>query len=224
MLKNLKIFAFALVATGMTLFARGGDDLVLYWMVDDPTVNCLSDGSKKLSGMTLDGKSIDSARVVAFLTSEKGAYEDRTISASDLIYLDLYYEDENGNPVVDPTLVPRADTAEVKNGMVKPWQAASIMTQLSGKDLSMYSFAIELGVWSGDGTSVDDEWMLAAISSSATYAELKDFITEELAVPDDGPWQPGGYVAAPEPSSGLLVLIGGSLLALRRRRRKDVAA
>ena len=32
-----------------------------------------------------------------------------------------------------------------------------------------------------------------------------------------GVWKPSGY-SVPEPSSGLLMLIGGALLALRRRR------
>jgi hypothetical protein len=31
-------------------------------------------------------------------------------------------------------------------------------------------------------------------------------------------WSPGNYSVVPEPSGGMLVLIGGALLALRRKR------
>ena len=35
-------------------------------------------------------------------------------------------------------------------------------------------------------------------------------------------WSPKEFAAVPEPTSGLLLLIGGALLALRRKQRKDV--
>ena len=35
-------------------------------------------------------------------------------------------------------------------------------------------------------------------------------------------WSPEKFAAVPEPTSGLLLLIGGALLALRRKQRKDI--
>lgn len=78
------------------------------------------------------------------------------------------------------------------------------------------SFMVELGNWE------NGEWVGVAQSRSYTYAELHDYIIRNWggpdAIPAIEPWGAGGYVV-PEPSSGFLLLIGGGLLALRRKRR-----
>ena len=65
-------------------------------------------------------------------------------------------------------------------------------------------------------------WSTLAVSEPATYNDLVNAIA-----PAEGgytphyvtPWNPAAYVV-PEPSSGLLVLVGAALLALRRRKRR----
>ena len=88
-------------------------------------------------------------------------------------------------------------------------------------DPSQLSFAIELGNWEGG------EWVTLATSGTMSYNDLTVTDSDGVHILQmrDGiglvnfqPWAPTAY-SVPEPSSGLLVLIGASLLALRRRRR-----
>ena len=81
------------------------------------------------------------------------------------------------------------------------------------------SFMVELGNWE------NGQWVGIAHSQSYTYAELlaTSHIIQNWSGPDatpaiGGPWIAEGY-AVPEPSSGILLLIGGGLLSLRRKRR-----
>ena len=78
------------------------------------------------------------------------------------------------------------------------------------------TFMVELGNWE-NGT-----WTGIAQSSSYTYAQLQSYIIHDWSGPDATPaiqpWVADGYMV-PEPSSGILLLIGGGLLALRRKRK-----
>ena len=79
------------------------------------------------------------------------------------------------------------------------------------------SFMVELGNWE------NDQWVGIATSQSYTYAQLASHIIYDWGGPNARPaesiWVADGYVV-PEPSSGILLLIGGGLLALRRKRRE----
>ncbi len=80
-----------------------------------------------------------------------------------------------------------------------------------------YSFAIELGNFDGP----DGSWVAHVTSDPVSYTDLSaahHISTWDGIDPVPGAvWHPAAY-AVPEPASGLLVLIGGALLALRRRK------
>ena len=204
------------------VFAAHADE-VLYWMVDNPTIEPWH-GDPTTAAEYSKTHPITDARVAAFLTTDTAAYQasraggDASVA---VIYLDLYYQD--GNPpqwVVDH--VNPVDSVWIDNGvMTDPmsgkasYAMASLETIGGGDLLSTYSFAIELGSWTGDGEDAD--WILSAFSGSATYAQLAQFRGTEISPQGQVPWNPGPYLV-PEPTGGMLVLIGGALLALRRKR------
>ena len=82
-------------------------------------------------------------------------------------------------------------------------------------DSPEYAFVIELGNYDGSN------WSMLAVSETVTYTDLAanshiDNVSGYNPNPVT-PWMPSSYVV-PEPTSGMLVLVGAALLALRRRR------
>ena len=86
-----------------------------------------------------------------------------------------------------------------------------------------YSFIIELG----NVTNADGWTTVAQGSLPMTYTQLANagYIHPkfDLNPPASMIWTPGSFQAVPEPSGGLLTLMGVALLALRRRRMGEVA-
>ena len=79
-------------------------------------------------------------------------------------------------------------------------------------DYGAYAFRIEL--FSGDDT-------LIAVSEAATFASLQNVwacVGKGTDEPGGGTWSPTAYHAVPEPTGGLLVLLGLAGLALKRKR------
>ncbi len=100
-------------------------------------------------------------------------------------------------------------------------QAAAVpgayFASLSGLSGASYSYVIELGNWSNGawtGTSME--------SGAASYGDLQT--KQAIASWTDKtptysqPWTPTRFHVVPEPNGGIMLLVGGALLALRRRR------
>ena len=83
---------------------------------------------------------------------------------------------------------------------------------LDAVDYGAYAFRIEL-------FGIDDS--LIAVSDVATFASLQNVwacVGKGTDEPGGGTWSPTTYHAVPEPTGGLLVLLGLAGLALKRKR------
>lgn len=185
--------AIMIAAAGSCEAAEGGE--VLWWLIDTDY--------EKISGQTAQGPTmtakelgVNGARVRYQIGDEIGGY---------LPLLGL----DNNDMLVQYDGI---------NGVELP---AEYFGSLSGVSGASYSFVLELGNWA------NGEWVKTSMESApASYESLAlgKHITkwEDLTPSYAKPWTPTQFQVVPEPNSGLMLLVGGALLALRRRRsRKD---
>lgn len=199
MLRKIQIAAWAaLICVGM---ARAEDTLIYFRIVDGFSIVDFYGNSTTwdTSYRSAEGYAIDSARVV--------------VTGGDLTEetpLILGY-------VAGNAFVSGADEIALDESPPPQTMYAFITDYASAE----YSFAIELGSYDSG------EWTTLASSASLTYQQLQTgdgvngsyLTTYDATLPmPQGIWAPSSY-NVPEPSSGLLALIGAGLLALRRRRR-----
>ena len=198
MLRKIQIAVWAaLICVGV---ARAEDTLIYFRIVDDFSIVYFDGTETKwdTSYRSAEGYAIDSARVV--VTGGGLANETPLI----LGYI-------SGNTVVS------SGADEIALDKTPPPQ--TMFAFISDYASAEYSFAIELG-------SYDSGAWTTLASASLTYQQLEagdgpngSYITTyDATLPTpQGIWAPQAY-NVPEPSSGLLVLIGAGLLALRRGR------
>ena len=203
-----KIAAYAAAALTAGV-ASAGDD-VLYWMVD--------------SNATVE-KDGETTSVASFFENygapEGSAFAARVrVTGGDIqdgqdVFLDLYIPgyglDEGGGEYgVEFSEVGGYWGAGVPTGNQSPSGDYSAGTP-------EYSFIVELG-----NIDSSDNWTTVASSASATYSSLSGFIhqTFDINPGQIAVWSPNMFTAVPEPSSGLLTLIGFAFLALRRKRKE----
>lgn len=141
----------------------------------------------------------------------------------------LYWQVES--PDADATFTA-ANLYVTGGGLTDPVQLASVapfdgnpgtMTDLTQTDLgsygsSSYSFFVELANYSGSSLGSDGHAYTYSYDQLVSYGYIatNPFDSSSAAAAASA-----GNLGAPtpEPTSGMLLLIGGSLLALRRRRR-----
>lgn len=99
-----------------------------------------------------------------------------------------------------------------------------LVADLRGVSGTITSFAVEFFNYN----VLDGSLSLLGWTESITPDELlaqgkiADFRDPKYPQASYDIWSPTDFAAVPEPTSGLLLLIGGALLALRRKQRKDV--
>ena len=91
-----------------------------------------------------------------------------------------------------------------------------VLTELGSKNWSSYSFYIELLQWD----DVNDREVRVGVSATSSYDDLvshNHILGSGMTIPSNlVVWAPQTSTV-PEPASGLLLLLGGALLALKRR-------
>ena len=186
------LVASMLVASLSCEAADGGE--VLWWMIGD--------NYSSIEGTATDGTTMTAGELK--VTDARVRYEGTDGSKG---YLKLYGLDEGGN-------------VYSLDGVAGVGLPAEYFADLSGLSGTSYSFVLELGNWK------EGSWVHTSMESqAASYESLvanKHISQWHETTPTYGtPWKPTtGYTVVPEPSSGLMLLVGGAFLMLRRRKRR----
>lgn len=211
------VLAAAIFVAGVSL----AEDAVLYWMVDD-TATVTVDGTDVAIKDYLDPTKPNSGS--PYIADPATYYAARVrVTGGGLdapTYLPLYYpggELEDGAVGVELWQNGNYWGAGVPLGNQSPVGDYAAGTP-------EYTFAVEIGNVLWDESSGVASWVeTVAESASATYTSLYEsqYIAKNFDInpPANQIWTQTSFTAVPEPSSGLLLLVGGALLALRRRDR-----
>jgi hypothetical protein len=195
-LKKVLCFAAVLTAAVTGRAADGGE--VLWWMIGSDYANITGTNEQTGERMTAGQLGVTDARL---------AVED---ASGNRTYLTLYGLDDDGNVL----------TLEGPAGVGLP---AEYFSDVSGYSSMGFNFILELGNWSANGG-----WLKTSMEAKATYSELTEaqHITkwDETAPSYGTPWTPSNFSVVPEPTGGLMVLVGTALLMLRRKRFAEEAA
>ena len=204
-LSRVALLAVAVLLAGVS----SATEEVLYWMVDgDDKVTRLSDGSNvKVSEFFADPG--EGSAFAARVRVTGGNIQD-----GEDVFLDLYIPGSG----VDVG----GGEYGVELGSAGGYWGAGVPTgnQSPSGDYSAgspeYSFVIEIG-----NVDAQDNWTTVAWSAAATYSSLGSYIHETFDLNPSSleVWQTQ-FNTVPEPSGGLLFIVGGALLALRRKRRE----
>ena len=194
------LFAAILSCATCVCLAEGdpvGGEYLMYWMVDY---------SRKTSEMETQ---VNVAEVGGWINPNRD-------KANDFNWSRLV-------AVVDGEKKVTVGAAEL-NGLRAGTTDNPLVADLSGVSGTITSFAVEFFNYN----VLDGSLSLLGWTESITPDELlaqgkiADFRDPKYPQASYAVWSPKEFAAVPEPTSGLLLLIGGALLALRRKQRKDI--
>ena len=211
--------AMAILTAGVS---SGGENDVLYWMVDDSAQVTMDGTSQSIGDFFSDYMS----------SSENWSATDSSFAArirvtggniNGDVFLGLYGRDEYNVPYIESGELGMAFDSSGTGywGAGVPDGNQSPSGNYSAGDPE-YSFIVEIGnvVW--DENSGTASWVeTVATSAAAAYSSLGAYIhqTFDMNPGQMAVWTQTSFNAVPEPSSGLLTVIGFAFLALRRTRK-----
>lgn len=186
-------FAAILGAIGLHVHAGA-----LYWQIGEDIASSYAGADYAVLRVTSAAVGTDVKTLEAAVASEQ---------VQSLYYLNVYGMDTDVKVSVDSISYASATAAA----------GAATVEKLAQSDITGITdrnFLIE--IFTASDTVV-------ARSGIVNYASISGYVHEGLtmegSILSSGIWSPTDFTAVPEPSSGLLFLIGGSLLGLRRRKR-----
>lgn len=144
-------------------------------------------------------------------TGYQGQYSDVQISDGNGRYVDIY--GSVWDPDAGDYVIGKIDPSEVQAGTTYLIEESSIDDG--------YSYYIELVNSTGDtvndgATAISGDDFASWASSATVSSDLTDLAGGEIAV-----WHAstGGMSVIPEPTSGLMLLLGAAMLGLKRKNR-----
>ena len=123
--------------------------------------------------------------------------------------------------VVDGEKKVTVGAAEL-NGLRAGTTDNPLVADLRGVSGTITSFAVEFFNYSNGSLSLLGWTESITPDELLAQGKIADFRDPKYPQASYDTWSPKDFAAVPEPTSGLLLLIGGALLALRRKQRKDV--
>lgn len=201
----------AVFALGLGEVCHAAEETVMLWFLQNPSIETWEGSS--IHATDLPGWSADwEQNTLAARVRLVGTDDDSPV------YLDLWYYDEATGIYYKDLGIKEAWVNENGDSGIN----YAVIPAVS--DPTSLSFLIELGNLTDDGSAWKET---LAWSNVATYSELFQsghISPGELAIPDHSPWSNLYFTEVPEPSSGLLLLLGSMLVLLKRPRVKGRTA
>ena len=202
-----RILSAFLMLACVSAFGDNGSAVML-WFVDNQRIDISGGGEigvKDLPGWSADEDQNELAARVRAIDGNGTS-----------VYLDLwYYDDASGKYLKDLGL---------KESWVNEYGQSGVnYSPIPGAlDLMSAQFVIELGRLMWNENDEELTWLVTLATSPVTsYSDLTasgHISPGELAIHDHTPWSDFRFFRGPEPSSGLLMLLGGAFCLLRRRK------
>lgn len=189
-----RFIAVLLLVCGQTLLAST-EDSYLYWMISpDATLTSVQGVDAKVSAAPYYAR-------VGYADSSRDVFSQGLDT-----YLSLYVE-PGGSTIRD--YAGTIDNIATQDGTHPGIQTTPVFAALPGVTSNNYTYWIEL---------LNDAGNVAGYASIGTYETLSNYVSslKGMAIPSIA--LSVGVFTAPEPSSGLLLLLGVAGLALRRRK------